>query len=379
MKYVCLLMGAFLMMGCQDEKQPIPPGKERDSIAGDYVSLTEEQAKAVSIELISLRRQPMSGTLQLNGKVSVNPEYLVSLSSPLGGRVSAIYTLPGKPVTKGEVIMILEDHQFIQLQQDYLTIKARLLSAEPDYLRQKELNSSKAASDKALQQAETTYRMLLADKSGLEEKLRSLHILPESLTPERIRKHIEIVSPFDGLVSRILVNKGKYVLPSDVLGELINPEGLLLYLKVFEKDLGSIFPGQQVEAYTNPEPDRKIRAQIITTGNVIHEDGSTEVIAKVIQASSMGLIAGLYVHASVALDSQEVYVLPEEALVAFQGKSYVFVSAGSHTFQMAEVQTGWMHQGMAEILNYEDFQNKLLVREGAYALLMALKNPPEAP
>jgi len=42
----------------------------------------------------------------------------------------------------------MEDQQYIQLQQDYLTAKSKLLFAENEYNRQKDLNQSKASSDK---------------------------------------------------------------------------------------------------------------------------------------------------------------------------------------------------------------------------------------
>ena len=61
-------------------------------------------------------------------------------------------------ISKGEVIAVMEDPQYIQLQQDYLTAKAQFAYNESEYLRQKELNESKAASDKVFEQAKATYQ-----------------------------------------------------------------------------------------------------------------------------------------------------------------------------------------------------------------------------
>ena len=44
--------------------------------------------------------------------------------------------LQGKPVTKGEVIAVLENPEFIQLQQDYLDYKSQLVYLKEELERQ---------------------------------------------------------------------------------------------------------------------------------------------------------------------------------------------------------------------------------------------------
>ncbi len=377
MKYLSILISLVLFSGCRQDK----PGDEKQAaeqqITGNQIRLSDEQLKIVSPESILLEKKQIAGVLQLNGKVDVNPDHRVSLSSALGGHISSVNVLPGQPVKKGEIILVLEDNQFIQIQQDYLNIKAQLLSAEPNYLRQKELNSSKAASDKTFQLAETEYRSLLVARSALEEKLRLIHIDPVSLTPDHIKRSATIAAPFDGVVSRVLVNKGKYVSPSDVLVELINPQGLLLSIKVFEKDWPKVAVGQLLQAYTNENPERKIQARIITKGNVINDDGSAEIIAKVIDRGGVKLVAGLYVNAALNLENIETYTLPEDAVVSFSGKSYVFVFKDNNVFDMTEVEIGKTRDGKTEIVNYQAISDKRIVGKGAYALLMAAKNKAE--
>ena len=69
---------------------------------------------------------------------------------PLGGYVQAIKVMPGMKVQKGQVLAVVEDQAFVQLQQDYLTTKQQLTFATKDYQRQKELNASQASSDKVI-------------------------------------------------------------------------------------------------------------------------------------------------------------------------------------------------------------------------------------
>jgi len=365
------------MLSCKKEAVIDQTLKPASQITQNELVLTKKQLKSIELSTVKMEKKQVSGTLQLNGKVDVDPDSKVSISSALGGHVKSIRVLPGKSVKKGDVIVIIEDNQFIDIQQDYLTTQAQLLSAAPNYNRQKELNISKSTSDKLMQQAETEYKSLLAVKNGLEEKLRLLNINPSKLSAGKIQRSISIVAPFSGVVSHVNVNKGKYVAPSDELVELINPQGLILKIKVFEKDLPKIAIGQNVTVFTNGNADNKFNAKIITKGNSILEDGSTEVIAKLISANTSELVNGLYINALIDLENIDAFTLPEDAVVSFEGKNYVFEQIASGKFRMIEVQTGTTNGGWVSIQNHNSLLNRSIVGKGAYALLMALKNKTE--
>lgn len=82
---------------------------------------------------------------------------MVSISAPLGGCLKSTNLLPGMPVQKGQALAVLENQQYIQLQQDYLAGSARIHFLQTEYDRQKSLNASKSVSDKAYQQAEADF------------------------------------------------------------------------------------------------------------------------------------------------------------------------------------------------------------------------------
>lgn len=89
--------------------------------------------------------------LKVTGKIDVPPQNMVSVSVALGGYLKWTNLLPGMRIKKGDLLAIMEDQQYIQLQEEYLTAKAKLNFAEKDYNRQKELNQIKANSDKIFQ------------------------------------------------------------------------------------------------------------------------------------------------------------------------------------------------------------------------------------
>src|SRR5690606_39476447 len=115
--------------------------------------------------------------------------------------------------------------------------------------------------------------------------------------------------------------------------------------KVFENEWSSVRVGQTIEAHTNQESDKKIQAEIISTGTIINDDGSALVIARVKNPQVVPLVPGLYVNALIRIENKNVYTLPNDAIVSFENKSYIFEWIDSATFRMKEVTTGSSNDG----------------------------------
>lgn len=274
------------------------------------------------------------------------------------------------------MLAVLEDNQYIQLQQDYLTAKAQLQNAMGEYNRQKELNQSKASSDKIFQQAKAEYETLLISQKALEQKLRLIYINPDKVSVNNIMRTVNIYAPFSGYVSQIFVNTGKYVSPSDVLFELVDPTDIHLNLKVFEKDWDKLKPGQPLLAYTNSHPDKKYPGEIILIGKNISADRAVEVHAH-FEKYDPALIPSMYMNADLDIPDTHDWAIPEECVQVFEAKNFVFVQSDKNHFEMVPVEIGQSGNGWVSILNFEQFENKKIVKDGAYTLLMSLKNESE--
>jgi cobalt-zinc-cadmium efflux system membrane fusion protein len=328
------------------------------------------------IETGNIEQKEIASLLKVNGRIDVPPQNMVSVSVPLGGYLKSTQLLPGMHINKNEVIAVVEDNQYIQLQQDYLTAKAQLSLNESEYNRQKDLNASKASSDKIFQQAQSTYETQKILIKSLEEKLKLVRINPNNLSVNNISKSINVYSPIDGFVTKVNVNIGKYVTPGDVLFELVNPSDIHLNLKVFEKDLGKIFIGQHLISYTNNNPEKKYPGDIILISKDVSPDGIIEVHCH-FDNYDKNLFPGMYMNAEIELKNKIRNVLPDEAFVRFEGKEYIFENTGKNKFEMVEVEIGKSENGFTEIISDKDLSGKTIVTKGAYTLLMSLKNTEE--
>lgn len=366
---------ALLLTSCGNDNKQSNAENERPT-QENTLSLTDEQYKNAAIETAKIFTSNISSVLRLNGKIDVPPQSLVSVSVPLGGYLKSTKLLPGMHIRKGDPLAVMEDIQYIQLQQDYLTAKAQLSLTESEYNRQKELNQSKATSDKVFEQARTNYQTQLVLLKSLEEKLKLIGLNPQRISTGTISKSINIYSPISGFVSAVNVNIGKYVTPSDILFELVNPNDIHLNLTVFEKDINKLAVGQKLLAYSNSHPQTKYPLEVILISKNISGQNAAEVHCQFEQYDK-NLLPGMFMNAEIEVSAHNANVLPEEAIVRFENKHYVFVEKGKQTFEMKEVQTGNAENDLVEIINAEQFDNENIVVKNAYTLLMALKNESE--
>jgi cobalt-zinc-cadmium efflux system membrane fusion protein len=372
-KYIFLIitMGLF---ACGSNKTS--ETQEETPTETTVVSLTAAQIKNAGISSTELLNRDISSTIKVNGSIDVPPQNMVSVSIPLGGYLKSTKLLPGIHVTKGEVIAVLEDQQYIQLQQEYLTVQSKLIYAEAEYQRQLELNQSKAASDKVLQQARLEFQTLKIESQSLSEKLKLININPKTLTENNISKSVNIYAPINGFVSAVNVNIGKYVNPTDILFELVNPLDIHLKLNVFEKDLSKLFIGQKLMAYNNHEPERKHPCEIILISQDLSKERTAEVHCH-FKDYDKTLLPGMYMNADIEVKSKNVACIENDAIIHFNGGEYLFTANADNTFTMIHLEIGISDEGYSEIINAADFKNKKVVTKGAYSLLMALKNKEE--
>ncbi len=374
MNKLILLLPLLILISCGTENTTENhPALETPK--SPIIHLTTAQSKQSGIKSGYPEEKRLSSLLKVNGRIDVPPQNIVSISVPLGGYLKSTQLLPGMHVKKGEVIATIEDQQYIQIQQDYLSALEKLKFTEADYNRQKALNESKASSDKVFQQTEAGYRMELIQVKALNEKLKLIGVNPESLSENSLSRSVRIISPIDGFVSQVNVNAGKYVNPSDVLFELVNPSDMHLALRVFEKDLDKLEVGQTLDAYSNSHPDKKYSGEIILISRNFSEDRSVEVHCHFVNGDK-ALIPGMYMNADIHTHANTATVVPEAAVVAFEGKQYVFSDLGGDNYEMVEVSPGASEGGYTEVASLKNKHQKI-VQEGAYQLLMVMKNTSE--
>jgi membrane fusion protein, heavy metal efflux system len=379
---ISVLLLAFV--SCGKAKKMDTEVKE-EMLPEDIVELREDQIKLANIETGTIEMRAMSGTLKVNGTVSVAPQNLATVCMPMGGFIKSTNLMPGNTVKKGQILAVIENQEFIDMQQNYLETKNKLEYAQAEYMRHKELYKDDVYSQKNLQQVTTEYKNLKTMAGALKQKLELIGINPSRLTEDNISRTVALVSPISGYVKAVNVSIGKCVSSSDVLFEIVNSDKLFLELTLFEKDVERVAIGEKIRFYINNETEQH-EAQIYQTGKSINNDKTYKVYANVIGRCE-NMLPGMYVNAVIQAKSNQVSSIPTEAIVSFEDKDYIFVfdknkvenGKNMTEYRMIEIKKGVSDDGFTEITLPEnaDYKTLKVVVKGAYNLLSAKKNAGE--
>ena len=376
MKTISILSASFLLFAaCSTKVEKENASAKETAEVTNTVTLTKAQLDLAKLSTGNLGAMQMHKTIKVNGFIDVPPQNMLSVSIPLGGYVRKANLIPGEKVNKGTVLAVLEDASYISLQQDYLTAKSKLVFLEADYHRQKVLNANKTSSDRQFQLALAEFESQKYLVKSLSEKLQLMGIVPAQLNENNISKSIAFKSPISGYVTKVNVNAGKYVAPTDVLFEIMDPSDLHARLVVFENDATAIKKGNKVKFTVNNKPGTVYDAEVHVITPNIENERTTEVHCDLVSKNT-GLFPGTFVNAEIELNNVEVQVIPAASIVKWQNKSYVFVETAAATYTMLPVVTGMESRGMVEIVSGITATQKV-VTANAYTLLMKLKNSSE--
>ena len=372
------IAGISLMLACtankKEEQKSVTSQAKQDSAIQNIVTLTGEQLKSANLSIGQVQNKDMHQILKVNGLIDVPPSNIVSISIPLGGYLKKTNLIPGMFVKKGALLAVIEDPIYIQLQQDYLTAKSRFAYLEADYIRQRDLNATKSTSDKIYQLAKSDFESQKYLVKSLQEKLKLIGIDPSQLNETTISRAINFNSPINGYVTKVNVNIGKYVTPTDVLFEIVDPSDLLVRLIVYENDVLNLKIGNEVTFTTNNDLSKKHTAHVAVITPNINEERTTDVHCHLVN-ENVRLYPGTYVSAEISLNNAKVDALPEESIVKWENKPYIFIKQSDQSYKLLAVELGVTTNGFIEVKT--NLKGQDIVLKNAYTLLMKLKNSSE--
>ena len=365
----------------KDEAKTEETPKEDEPENPDEALLTAQQMKTIGIELGSIEQKQLTASLKTNGVLKVPNQNKASINSVYSGVINTLLVQPGNTVSKGQAIATITNPEFIQVQSEYLGINSKIVLAEQEYNRQKELNEGNAGALKNLQAAESNLKALRTSKSSLEQQIRLMGINPSSLSNGKLISVLAVRSPISGVVSNVLVKMGSYVDVTTVVAEVVDNSQLHLDLFVYEKDLPKLKNNQTIHFTVTNNPSKEYDAQIFSLGSSFENESKAVSVHAMVKGDKTGLIDGMNVTANISLDKATLPAIPTEAIVSHQGLDYIFivdtVDAKNNitTFKRIPVAKGTSDVGYSEITLLKDVpEGAKVVIKGAFFILAKQTN-----
>ena len=201
-----------------------------------------------------------------------------------------------------------------------------------------------------------------------------ININPADIEAGDIKSTISIPSPISGFVTQVNINIGMHVNPTEVMIKIVDTEHLHAEAQVFEKDIAKLIIGQTVRIRLSNETKERL-ARVYLIGKEITPERTVRVHCH-LSDEDPSLIPGMYFSAIIETNKNLETVLPNEAVVNFNGIYFVFITndMASHRYEMIEITKGISEDGYTVVNLPESAQHKSIVVNGTYALLGILKN-----
>ena len=373
MKHPYILLFSVVLMACgNSEKQnETVPAETKKTNA---IVISQSQFISEQMELGKLEEHTFNETIQTSGMIEVPPYNKATISTFMGGYITKTTLLNGDRVKKGQILVSLENPDFVEIQQNYLELSEQLNYLKSEFDRQKTLYNEKITSQKNFLKAESSYKSSLAQYNGLKKKLNMMHIDPSIVEQGKITSIINLYSPIDGYVSTINISNGAYVSPSDVIMEIVDTEHIHLELSVFEKDIMKVKKDQKI-LFKIPEASKEtFEAKVHLVGTVIDEKSRiVNVHGHIIDETRGNFIVGMFVEANIINNTSTYLALPNDAIAEVDGEYYVLAlnnkTNDNFSFEKIKLDIGKQTETFTAITNPDILLDKEILTKGVYMLL----------
>ncbi|WP_339657060.1 efflux RND transporter periplasmic adaptor subunit [uncultured Maribacter sp.] len=373
--YIIIILFIFaIVLSCGDkEKQTIESGAS-DVNTDDRIQVTQEQFDQNSMSLGQIKESEFPIMVTTSGMIDVPPENRAVVSATMGGYIKTTPLLIGDTVRKGQLLVTIENPEFVAMQQEYMEINGQLGYLKAEFDRQQTMVAENISSKKSFLKAESDYKSAVAKYNGLRKQLSMLNIVTEQVENGIISSVASIYAPIDGSITEVNVTRGTFVSPSFSIMEIINNDHIHLELSVFEKDIMKVKKGQEVE-FRIPEASTEIyKAEVHLVGTSIDENRTIKVHAHLENEEANNFLTGMFVEANIIIDSSTQMALPTAAIGVIDDQSYVLlldeVKDNNYYFKQVPVKIQGSYQNMTALDKTTIFkQGTQLLTKGAFSLI----------
>lgn len=235
---------------------------------------------------------------------TVRPRKEAQVSAKVTGRILELHAVPGKRVKKGETLAELDAGE---LKAGLERAEATLDQANRDLARYKSLRDSGAATQAEWEQVESRQQVAAAT-------VKETQVMLDNAT---------ITAPFDGTVTRKLMEPGDLAAPGRLIFAMEDPSLLRLQINVAESLAGQVSLGDKFRvevAGADAEMEGEV-SEIAPSADV----GSRTFSIKLDLPPDESLRAGQFGRAFLPRAGREAIDVPASAVVSRGQMDYVFV------------------------------------------------------
>lgn len=308
-------------------------------VGGYFIYKATSSNAAGEQKTYTVTRDTLRQTLSVSGEMNVDEK--VALKFQSGGRLAWVGVKEGDYVKKGTTIASLDQRQLEKTLQKYLntyTKQRQTFEQTVDNNDQLTLSLSQDLRNQA-------QRIIDQGQSDLNNSVIDVEI--QTLAKE----NTYLVSPIDGVVTRVEAPKAGMNVSITDQYEIINPDTMYFSIAVDQTDVVKMSIGHRGSIVLDAFPEKKLSGTISSIGYIPETDETGTTYEVKMMLDSYTFIPRVGMTGDVEFVMKELpnaVAVPLEYVEETEDKTYVYKKI-DNVFKKVEVATGPEYDGMVEI------------------------------
>jgi cobalt-zinc-cadmium efflux system membrane fusion protein len=359
--------------------QPVPTNQP-GATAGNppSVNLSDSQLASVKVDPIGEHDFPIE--MESVGSIDFNEDMTLQVFTPYAGRIIALFAKVGDDVKKGQTLFTIDSPDLLSAESSLIAAAGVLELTTRNLARLKQLYTTRAVSQKDLEQA-------VSDQQTAEGALRAgrdaVRIFGktdaeiDSIIGKRLADPTLIIpSPITGRITARNAAPGLFVQPGSAPApySVADIETMWMLANVPETDSPALRLGQPVKVKVTAHPDRIYDGKIVTIVSMVDPNTSRVLVRSEVKDPQHELLSGMFATFVIRTgDPVRSPAIPLPGVVREgDGTMTVWVTADRRRFTRRTVKVGLRDEGYRQIL--EGLQvGELVATEGGIFLSNMLK------
>ncbi|WP_138379108.1 efflux RND transporter periplasmic adaptor subunit [Luteithermobacter gelatinilyticus] len=286
-------------------------------------------SRVVQVIAAPVKMDEFIDTVEALGTCKANESVILTASTT--DKVAAINFSDGMVVRKGTVLATLDnDEEMADLRE----AEANLAEQERELKRIRGLVQAKTLPTARLDAQKTLYEKALAQVQMSRARL----------------KDRQIIAPFDGRLGLRQISVGALLTPGTIITTIDDLSVIKVDFTVPEAFISALKQGQKIKARSEAY-DRIFEGTVTTIDTRVNPVSRAVTVRAEIPNPDMLLRPGMLLSIDLIKNRAKSIMIPEEAVIIYEDRKYVFVVQEDNTTARRQIVTGRRRPGAVEVLS----------------------------
>ena len=350
---------------------------DKTTASADSIELADSQLKAVKVETVGERDFPIEKSAV--GSIDFNEELLTQVFTPYQGRIVGLFAKVGDEVAKGDTLFTIDSPDLVQASSTLIAAAGVLELTNRNLERLKMLYSTRAVSQKDLEQASSDQQTAQGAYRAARDAVRIFGKtdtdIDRIVSDRRVDPTLVVPSPISGRITArnaapgLLVQPGNQPAPYTVA----DVSTMWMLANVAESDSPAFSVGQEVKVSVMAYPGRVFEGRISTIASTVDPVTHRVLVRSDIKDPKHELRSGMFANFVIEVGEpvRSVAISTDGVVREGDGTMTVWVTADRRRFTRRTVKIGQQRDGYDQVR--EGLQpGELVATEGALFLSNAV-------